>query len=148
VEGGNFVGVEHRAARRPGRVAHVAVPILAGAADADQFSLVGDVGHDHDFRAARHAPALAEDIELDLAEAARERDLLRGRDPLIAEKDDAVFVVGVLDLSEHVVAQRLRKVHAADFRAQDGRGWNDLHAHRHRPRFASVAILMGKPGGG
>jgi hypothetical protein len=60
VQIGDFMRIEHRAARRPSRVAHVAVPVLAGAAHADRLAVLGDVRHDDDLRAARHAPALAE----------------------------------------------------------------------------------------
>jgi hypothetical protein len=122
----DFVGVEHRAAWGTGRVAHVTVPVLAGAADADRFSVIVDVGQDDNFRAARHTPAFAKDVELDLAEAAGKRDLLLGSNPLIAEKDDTVLVIRVLYFSEHIGVQTLRKVGTADFRAHGGAGWNDL----------------------
>lgn len=97
---GDFQRVQHRAAWRPSRVAHIAMPILAGAADADCLTTLGDVRHNHDFRAAWHAPSLAEDVELNLAEAPGEGDLLGRGDPLIAKEDDAVLVVGPLDLGE------------------------------------------------
>jgi hypothetical protein len=32
----------------------------------------------------------------------------------------------MLDFGEDVVAQRLRKIDSADFRAQGSAGWNDL----------------------
>src|SRR5262249_26776409 len=122
----DFVGVEHRAAWWASRVAHVAVPVLAGAAHANRFSVIGDVGQDDDLRAAGHTPALAEDVELYLAEAPGEHNLLPGGDPLIAEKDDAIFVVRLVNYSEYIVVRRLRKIDAADFRAQGSTGWNDF----------------------
>ena len=103
VQVGNFERVEHRPARRPRRVAHVAVPVLAGATDADRPAVLGDVGDHDDLRAARHAPAFAEDVEFDLAEAAGEGNLLRRGDVLVAKEDDAMFVVGPLDRGERRV---------------------------------------------
>jgi hypothetical protein len=109
------------------------VPVLAGAPDADRLAVVGNVGHDDDFRTARHAPALAKDVELDLAEATGESDLLLGRDPLVAKEQHAILVVGVLDRGEGTVVHRLRQVEAADFRAEGSTGWNDIEVRRHRP---------------
>jgi hypothetical protein len=45
------------------------VPILSGAPNADWTVTLGHVRDHYDFRAARHAPPLAKDVEFDLAEA-------------------------------------------------------------------------------
>ena len=70
-----------------------------------------------------HAPALTEDVELDLAEAAGERDLLRRRDGLVAEEDDAVFVVGAFDRGETGVVERPGQIDPADFGADARHRW-------------------------
>jgi hypothetical protein len=97
-----------------------------GAADADRLSIICYVGKNDDFRAARHTPPLAEDIELDLAETASKRDLLFGSDPLMAKKDHAVFVIGVFDRSEGAVVYRFRQIEAADFCGQGTPTRNNL----------------------
>src|SRR5262245_28498452 len=43
MELGDFDRIEDRPARRSRRVAHIAVPVLAGAADTDRLSILGDV---------------------------------------------------------------------------------------------------------
>ena len=121
--------VEHRPARRPRRVAHVAVPVLAGAADADRPAVLGHVGDDDDLRAAGHAPALAENVEFDLAEAAGEGDLLRGRDSLVAEEDDAMLVIGALDRGEGRIVERPGQIDAADLGAERGAGGDYFNRH-------------------
>ena len=68
---------------------HVAMPVFAGAVHADRTAVLGHVGYDDDLRAARHASSFAENVELDLAKMARERNWFRGRDVLITEEDDA-----------------------------------------------------------
>src|SRR5207245_8916135 len=80
--------VEHGSARWSRRVAHVAVPVLTGTADADRSAAFRDVGQDDDLGVTGHAPALTEDVEFDLAEAARKRHLLSRRDRLPTEADD------------------------------------------------------------
>src|SRR5207245_731362 len=132
-------GVQAGPARRSRGVAHVAVPALAGAADAGRSAALRDVGQDDDLGVARHAPALAEDIQFDLAEAARERHLLGGRDRLPAEEDDTVFVVGALDRSERRVVEGAGKIHPGDLRPEHGGGRNDFHRHRRLPRWLSMA---------
>src|SRR5437870_12720249 len=93
---GDLDGVQDGPARRSRGVAHVAVPALAGAADAGRSAALRDVGQDDALGVARHAPALAEDIQFDLAEAASERHLLGGRYRLPTVEADTVFVVGAL----------------------------------------------------
>jgi hypothetical protein len=54
------------------------VPVLASASDADRAAILGNIGNHDDLGAARHAPALAEDVEFDLTEAAGKGNLLGG----------------------------------------------------------------------
>jgi len=89
--------------RRPCGVAHVTVPVLTGPAHADRTAILGHVGNNDDLRTAWHAPSFDEDVELDFAKTAGKSNLLRGRDVLIAEEDDAVIIVGALDSGEHLV---------------------------------------------
>src|SRR2546428_9199383 len=129
VQLGDLDGVQDGPAWWSRGVAHVAVPVLAGAADAGRPTALGDVGQDDDLGVAGHAPALAEDVEFDLAEAARERHLLRGRDRLPTEEDDAVFVVGAFDRGERGVVERPGEIHPGDLRAEHGGGRNAFHGH-------------------
>jgi len=76
VQLGDLERVQDGPARRPRRVAHVAVPVFARTADAGRPAALGDVGQDDDLGVIGYAPALTEDVEFDLAEAASERDLL------------------------------------------------------------------------
>src|SRR5439155_14093711 len=89
----DFERIEHRPAWRPRCVAHIAVPVFASAADPDRLAAFGDVGDHDDLRAARYAPPFAEDVEFDLAKAAREGDLLWRCDALATKEDDAILVV-------------------------------------------------------
>ena len=57
---------------------------------------------------------LREHVDLELAEAAAEGDLLRGRQMLIAEYEDRVLVVRLPDLLERQAVQLLRQVRADD----------------------------------
>src|SRR5438445_3457418 len=129
VQLGDLDGVQDGPARWSRRVAHVAVPVLAGTADAGRSTAFRDVGQDDDLGVAGHAPPLTEDVEFDLAEAARERHLLRGRDRLPTEEDDAVFVVGAFDRGERGVVERPGEIHPGDLRAEHGGGRNDFHGH-------------------
>ena len=121
------------------------MPVFPRARDAYGFGILGDVGHHDDLGAAGDAPAFAEDVELDLPEAAGEGNLLRRGDALVAEEDDAVLIIGVIDLGENCLIQRGGQVHAADFRANGGAGRDDLDGHaacsnNRRPRIISAAF--------
>jgi hypothetical protein len=94
------------------------MPVLAGPAHADRTAVLGHIRNDDDLRGARHAPSFAEDVEFDLAEAAGEGDLLRRRDALIAEGNDAVIVPGPLDRGEAVVVDGSRQIDTADLGAE------------------------------
>src|SRR5579863_4340470 len=117
--------IEHRATRWARGVAHVAVPVLAGTAHSDWLAVLRDVRDDDDLGVARHAPALAEDVEVDLAKAAGEGNLLRRGNALVAEKNHSMFVIGSLDHGENVVAERLGKIDTADLGAERRAGRND-----------------------
>jgi hypothetical protein len=83
------------------------VPVFSGAADAHWSVSFGDVGDNDDFWIARNAPALTEYIELDFAKAASERDLLCRTEALVAEEDDAMQIVGVLNRGKDFVPEGL-----------------------------------------
>src|SRR4029453_1573817 len=142
VQLGDLDGVQDGPARWSRGVAHVAVPVLAGAADAGRSAAFRDVGQDDDLGVAWHAPAFTEDVEFNLAEAARERDLLGGRDRLPTEEDDAVFVVGTLDRGERRVVEGAGKIHPGDLGPEHGGGRNDFHRHWRLPRGLSVTASM------
>ena len=150
VQLGDLDGVQDGPARWSRGVAHVAVPVLAGAADAGRSAALGDVGQDDDLGVAGHAPAFAEDVEFDLAEAAREGDLLGGRDRLATEEDDAVFVVGALDRGERGVVERPGEIHPGDLRAEHGGGRNDFMdmGRSYHPWIWSLACCMVPAEGG
>ena len=139
VQLGDLDGVQDGPAWWSRGVAHVAVPVLAGAADAGRPAALGDVGQDDDLGVTGHAPAFSEDVEFDLAEAARERDLLGGRDRLPTEEDDAVFVVGAFDRGERGVVELPREINLGDLRAEHGRGGNDFHGALRLRGTASTA---------
>ena len=61
--------------------------------------------------------ALLAHVLLEHAEAARELDLLLGRELLVAEERDFVVEERVGDLRERVVVERLREIDARDFGA-------------------------------
>src|ERR1700734_460379 len=103
---GYFDRVQHRSTWRTSGVAHVAVPVLSGATNTDRAGVLGDIGHDDDLRTTRDAPTLAENVELDFAETAREVDLLRRGDVLAAKEENPVLVIGTLDDGEIRVAER------------------------------------------
>src|SRR5204862_4861643 len=128
--------------RRPGRVAHIAMPVFAGAPDPDRLAALCNVGDNHDLRAARHAPAFAEDVEFDLAKAAREGNLLWWRDVLVAKENDAVLVVGPLDRGERGIIERSGEIGAADLGAQSGAGRYDLERHRTSYMRACSAVIL------
>jgi hypothetical protein len=86
-------------------------------------------GDHDDLRTTGHAPTFAEDIELDLAEAAGEGNLLKRRNTLVAEKDHPVIVVGPLDRTERVVVHGLGQIDTADLGAKRGTPRDDLNSH-------------------
>jgi len=63
----------------------------------------------------------------ELAEPLRKGDLLVLIQRLAAQQDDEVLVPGVEDAREIGVGHRLRRIDAADLRAERGRKPNDLH---------------------
>ena len=78
-----------------------------------------------------------EAIDVDLAEAPRGRDMLLGREVLIADHDDAVPVEGRADAIECCVVDAGREVDAENLGAQRPRDRPDFHlgvSHRHVSR--------------
>ncbi len=70
--------MQHRRVGRPRRVAHVAVPAPARAAHAERLAVLGDIGKDVELRDAVEAELLAVVVELELAEAPGEGDMVGG----------------------------------------------------------------------
>jgi hypothetical protein len=105
------------------------VPVLTRATNPDRPSVLGDVGDHDDLQTPGDAPALAEHVELDLAETPGERHLLRRRDPLIPEEHHSVSGVSLLDGGERRVVERLSQVDAPDLGAQRRTRGNDLEGH-------------------
>jgi len=103
---------------RTRRVAHIAMPVFAGTTDADRLAILGDVGDYDDLRAAGHAPPFAEDVELDLAKAAGEGNLLGRRDVLAAKEDHAILVVSPLDCGKRGVIMGSGEIDPADLGAR------------------------------
>ena len=80
-------------------VREVRVPELASITQAYVATFLDDVGHDQDFRVARQQELL-EHMNLQLAEAAAEDDLLFGADPLLPEHQHMVVKVGTVNALE------------------------------------------------
>ena len=114
-------------------VAHIAVPVLASATDADRSAVLGDVGYHDNLGASRHAPALTEDVEFDVTEATRESDLLWRRDVLVTEEDDAVIAIGPLDRGERCIVEGFSQIDTADLGTQRRPGRDDLDGHGQSP---------------
>jgi hypothetical protein len=116
----------------------------------DRPSVLGDVRDHDDLRTSGHAPALAEPVELDLAEASGESHLLRWRDPLIPEEHDSVSGVGLFDCGERRVVERLSQVDAPDLSTQRRTRGNDLDGHDGTLSFPAAAagptLLPALPG--
>ena len=114
----DFQSVEHGPAWWPSRVAHVAMPVLAGATDADWAAVLCRVGNHYNLWAAGHAPPLAEDVEFDLTKAAGEGDLLWGRNSLVTEENDGVSIKGPLDFAERRIVQGPGQIDATNLSAE------------------------------
>jgi hypothetical protein len=97
------------------------VPEEPGVLAADRAAVLDDVRDHEDLGIARLAAVLAH-VLLERAEAAAERDVLLGRQALVAEEDHLVLVPGRLDGAESFVVQRPRQVHPEYFGAQRGAG--------------------------
>ncbi|KOT19302.1 hypothetical protein DM47_2546 [Burkholderia mallei] len=74
-------------------------------------------------------------VILQLAEAARERDVLGARDVLVAQEQHAVREQRRADLGEQVVVMgRVREAHADELRADRASQWLDAHVSLRRRR--------------
>jgi len=144
----HLLRVEQRAAARVFAVRGVAVPSKAGVRQPDMLArLVLDVRDQQDFGKTGQQVFL-DDVDLEFAEAAAERDVLLFGQPLIAEKYDDVVVKDPLDLAKGPVVERLRQIEN-DLRTQGGVGLS--HRDRHgRGRWvrAGQPIPCGKGIGG
>src|ERR1700733_3650407 len=121
-QGGDFESVEHGPAWRSSSVAHVAMPILAGATHADRATVLCCVGNHYNLRAAGHAPTLAKDVEFDITKAAGEGDLLWWCNSLVAEEYDRVSIKGLLDRGEGRLVKGVGQIDATDLGADHGIG--------------------------
>jgi len=104
------------------------VPILAGIDRAFQLAAFLDVGDDEDLGVSRQCE-IADDMRLERAEVAAERDVLLGSDMRAAEKQYAVVRERPLDLLHGARRQRPTEVDARDFRA--GRRGQAPHPDAH-----------------
>ena len=106
--------IQDAAHRRFHVAGHVAVPAFTVGA---RRVLVGV--DDHQFRMARLVRRGGMDVQL--AEAATEVEVLLVADVLVAEEDHQVLRQRAMDFLERLVAERLREIDAADLRADDRR---------------------------
>ena len=93
---------------------------------ADRLAVLDDVGEHQDLAVARQRELRAR-ADLEVAEPAREGDVLLGGELLVAEHQDRVPVVGVLDLLERAVGES-GDIDAFDFRADMLAQRLDLHS--------------------
>lgn len=82
---------------------------------ADVVLLIRLLAHLRDLGVSVHL--LEEAVDVDVSPAAREGYVLLGRQRLVAEKDDAVVVIGPADLGELRVAELATQIHAVDLGA-------------------------------
>ncbi len=117
---GKLLGMQHGAEARQLLVRQVRVPELAGIAKADILTVLDDVGDDQDFRVAGKQKLL-EHMDLQLAKAAAEGDLLFRADALVTEHQHMVVEVGAMNTGEILGADRPGQVQANELGA-DGTG--------------------------
>jgi hypothetical protein len=101
------------------------VPVLARVGEADRLAVLLDVGEDHHLR-VRRVLILARDIDLELAEAAREVLQRCGFELLPRNADHAMTPERAEDHAEVARIQRLRQVGAEHLRAEHFSRGNDL----------------------
>src|SRR5689334_7971163 len=121
----NLAGIEQRAAGRFLQVTQVRVPEQAGILRADGLAVLEYVG-DHEQLGEAGTAAILAHVDLELAKAAAERDVLLGRELLVAEIHDFVFVEQLDDLAEDGVVEVFRKVDTENFDAERGFGALDI----------------------
>ena len=90
------------------------MPVLAGATRSDRFTVLGDVGKFVDLRMVGETIFGTMVVELDLAEAAGEGELLGGRDALVTDHNDAASVERRLDLGEGSLIERCCQIETGD----------------------------------
>ena len=105
------------------------MPVAAGVVDADVAIAVHDVGDDQ-YLGMLGMQILVEDMDLEIAEAAAERDLPGLVDALVAEQQHGVLVPGPLDGGEGRVVEIPREVHAAHLGAERRVEGCDVRSHR------------------
>jgi hypothetical protein len=119
-------GIEHVGESDGAAVGHVGVPVLAGVGEAERPAVAGDVGEDHHLRMLVVLERGADDVDLELAEAAAEGLERGGVEPLAWEAQDAVAAERAENDAEVPLAQRLRQVEAFDRRPERWSGGFDL----------------------
>jgi len=103
------------------------MPEVARVAEADGLAVLDDVGDDEDFRLPLQLE-LVQHVDLQRAEAAAERDLLRGRDALVAEDQHVVVQVRAMDAAEVGLVQWLVQVQPDDLGGEAAGDRPDLDA--------------------
>ena len=106
---GNFVGIQQRAAAGRGHVREIAVPVLAGVLQADGVAVLDHIGDHQNFGMAGLEIHFG-GMNLKLAQAAAEIDVLLIGQMLIAEYDDAAVVEQVFDPAKGGVVDGLREI--------------------------------------
>nr|GEU28124.1 hypothetical protein [Tanacetum cinerariifolium] len=103
--------------RRQGIPCQVGMPKVAGVAEADRLAVFDDIGDDQYFRRGWQLK-IAQHVDLQRPETAAEIDLLLRRDALVAEHQQVVVEVRLVDAREIVRRQGLMQIEAEDLRAQ------------------------------
>ncbi len=96
------------------------MPEMAGIAEADRLAVFDDVRHDQHFRMLRQRE-LIQYVNLQLSEAAAERDLLRGRDALIAKHQHVMIEMRemrAMDARNILRGERPAQIEPDDFGAE------------------------------
>ena len=113
---------------RPVDIGMVRVPVAAGVGDADVLAVHHLGREDQHFGLVLHL-VLRVDVVLDLAEAPRERGLLRGIERLAAHRQHLVCVQRVAETQERGLVHG-RGIDSGHLRAHGGRQRRDRHRSR------------------
>src|SRR5689334_8102939 len=105
------------------------MPEQARVLRADGLAVLQDV-RNHEQLGKPGAATVLADMDLELAEAAAERNVLLGRELLVAEVDDFVLVEELDDLAEHRIVDGPGQIDAENFDAERRAGSLDLEHGR------------------